>query len=102
MDESEWDRFDDVDDLVKILEYRGLEAHPTHTPAQRAAMSHDDQNGMFSEVWPVKSIAEADMLWRRWQGAIGPEVIQYWRSCGWISPIWLPPKLLNHAKTLKL
>ena len=50
IDESEWDQFDDVDDLEKILEYRGLEAHPTHTPSQRAAMSHDDQNALFSEV----------------------------------------------------
>ena len=65
MDESEWDRFDDVDDLVKILEYRGLEAHPTHTPQQRAAMSHDDQNNLFSEVRPCKSKAEAEMLKRR-------------------------------------
>ena len=84
MDEAEWDQFDDVDDLECILEYRGLEAHPTHTPSQRAAMSHDDQWRLFSEVRPVKSVAEADMLWRQWQQEIGPEVVQFWRSSGWI------------------
>ena len=101
IDESEWDRFDDVDDLEKILEYRGLEAHPTHTPAQRAAMSHDDQWKMFSEVRPVKSVAEADMLWRRWEEELGPEVIQFWRSCGWIPQKWMSGQLLVQAKVLK-
>ena len=102
VDEAEWDQFDDVDDLEQILEYRGLEAHPTHTPSQRAAMSHDDQWRLFSEVRPVKSVAEADMLWRRWQQEIGPEVVQFWRSAGWIPVPELPERVLNMAKTLKL
>ena len=102
VDDCEWDQFDDIDDLEKILEYRGLEAHPTHTPSQRAAMSHDEQWQMFSEVRPVKTIAEADMLWRRWQDAIGPEVIQFWRSCGWSPPKGLSERLTNMAMTLKL
>ena len=100
--EAEWDQFDDIDDLERILEYRGLEAHPTHTPSQRAAMSHDDQWRLFSEVRPVKSVAEAEFLWQRWLREIGPEVIQFWRSSGWIPIRDLPERILNMAKTLKL
>ena len=65
-------------------------------------MSHDDQWRLFSEVRPVKSVAEAEFLWQRWQREIGPEVTQFWRSSGWIPVPELPERVLNMAKTLKL
>ena len=90
--------YDEADqEWTKIKEYRSLEAHPTHTPQQRAAMSHDDQNYLFSEVRPCKTKAEAEMLKRRWEEAIGPEVYQYYRSFGWRFPDWL-----EWGKVLKL
>ena len=65
-------------------------------------MSHDDQWRLFSEVRPVRSVAEAEFLWQRWLREIGPEVIQFWRSSGWIPIRDLPERILNMAKTLKL
>ena len=35
LEERDVDEYNEVDDLEKVLEYRGLEAHPTHTPSQR-------------------------------------------------------------------
>ena len=96
-EDDEMDQFDDIENLEKVLEFRGLEAHPTHTPAERAAMGHDEQNWRFSEVRPCKTKAEAQMLWLRWLKEIGPEVYQFWRSFGWRVPKWL--KL---GKVLKL
>ena len=90
--------YDEIDqELERIEEYWSLEAHPTHTPQQCVAMSHDDQNMLFSEVRPCKRKAEAVMLKKRWEALIGPEVYQYWRSFG-----WRVPDGLEWGKILKL
>ena len=56
---------------------------------------------MFSEVRPAKCKAEADMLYNRWLKKIGPEVIKYWRSHGWVVPEDLPQELKDKAFILK-